>query len=107
MATPVICSHFKFGFCKFREHCRKQYVKDVCENAECDIRTFKFRHPRKCKYYSEYRRCKFDPCAFLHINTNNNIEHLKPENAAIKEKLRELEESLKETNENEYETLNF
>ena len=22
MATPVICSHFQFGFCKFREWCK-------------------------------------------------------------------------------------
>ena len=107
MATPVVCSHFKFGFCKFRENYRKQHVKEVCDKSECEIRTCKFRHPRKCKFYDEYRRCMFDPCAFLHINTENNIENLKSENIAIKEKLKELENDLREVNEKEHETLNL
>ena len=107
MATPVICSHFMFGYCKYRENCRKQHVKEVCDNSECDIKTCRFRHPRRCKFYKEYRKCKFDPCAFLHINTENNLENLISENNAIKVKLKEVEESLKELNGKKKRNLRF
>ena len=63
------------------------------------------RLPRKCKFYKKFRICKFDPYAFLHINNENNIEHLISENNVIKEKLREVEELLKELNGKESETL--
>jgi DNA repair exonuclease SbcCD ATPase subunit len=67
----------------------------------------RFRHPRICKFYKQYRRCKFDPCAFLHVNTENNLENLVNDNNAINEKLKEVEESLNELNTKEYETLNI
>jgi hypothetical protein len=40
------------------------------ENSSCDISRCNLRHPKKCKFYSNYKRCKFDPCAFLHIDSS-------------------------------------
>ena len=40
MATQNICNFNKFGFCKFRDRCRKQHVNDKCENSSCDISVY-------------------------------------------------------------------
>ena len=32
MASQSVCQFNKFGFCKFKEACRKQHVKELCEN---------------------------------------------------------------------------
>ena len=80
-------------------------MREVCNNSEFDIKTYRLRHPSRCKFYTKFRSCKFDPFTFLHINNENNIERLISENNVIKEKLREVEESLKELNGKESETL--
>ena len=80
MATPNICTFNKYGYCKYQEVCRKQHENQICENSSCDIPRCRFRHPRPCKYYKRHRRCKFDLCAFLHIDSDGGFEKLKSEN---------------------------
>ena len=99
MATQNICNFNKFGFCKFRDRCRKQHVNDKCENSSCDISVCILRHPRRCKFYSEYKRCKYGEwCRFEHVENLNNVEidDLKKENESILTKLAGIENTLKE-----------
>ena len=49
-----------------------------------------FRHPIICKFFEKYKRCKFDPCAYKHEDTNDSFEILKKENIAITEKLKKV-----------------
>ena len=93
MAT--VCQHFKFGYCKFRDNCRQEHVKEICSNYDCDVHSCRLRHPQTCRYREKYRRCKFDPCAFAHKNHLSELLEIKKENAEIKEKLAVLENSLK------------
>ena len=98
MATQNICNFNKFGFCKFRDRCRKQHVNDKCENSSCDISVCMRRHPRRCKYYSEYKRCKYGEwCRFEHVENVSNVEidDLKKENESILTKLAGIENTLK------------
>ena len=46
MSANTVCFHFKFGYCKHGDHCRKRHVKDKCEKQECDPRTCDQRHPQ-------------------------------------------------------------
>jgi hypothetical protein len=87
MAIQNVCSWNKFGFCKHRETCRKFHAKEVCDDKECDILKCSLRHPKTCKFYNEYKRCKFVPCAFKHIESNDDIEKLKKENQVLMEKI--------------------
>ena len=59
--------------------------KKTCEKSECDISLCSFRHPKVCKYYRDYRKCKFNPCMFLHVEKENDpeTEKLKKENKSI------------------------
>ena len=72
MATQIVCKFNKFGFCKFRESCRNQHIKEVCELSSCDITKCKFRHPHVCKYYRDFGRCKYSEfCLYAHIDKEN------------------------------------
>ena len=75
MAAQNVCSFYMFGYCKHKEYCRKRHVKETC-----DISTCVYRHPKVCKCYRDYRKCKFDPCLFLHKANYTEIDMLKKEN---------------------------
>ena len=66
METKV-CEFNKFGFCKFNQSCRKRHVDKLCEEENCKESFYENRHPKHCRYYSIYKRCKFgDFCRFKH-----------------------------------------
>ena len=65
MATETInCEtiyrHIKYGYCKYGETCRYLHVNYLCDRSYCEISRCEKRHPRECKYWREYRRCKFN-----------------------------------------------
>ena len=96
MAADAICQHFKFGFCKHGEKCRKQHVEDICKNIECDIIRCRQRHPRLCRYFSVFKRCKFgDYCAYNHDLPINPVDK---EIKAMNEKMEALERQVSEKN---------
>ena len=96
MATQYVCFHNKYGYCKFGEECQKRHVNTICEDRSCEIRKCLSRHPKVCKFYNYYRRCKFNPCAFLHVDKDASIEEMKRENVLISEKIRKTEEAIQE-----------
>ena len=80
MAAPTLCLFNKFGFCKFSERCRKHHNNGICSSDTCNISECTRRHPKSCKYYRNYGRCKFSPCAFKHqnqIGINEGFEDMK------------------------------
>ena len=96
MATQYVCYHNKYGYCKYKEECRKRHVNLICDDPACDIRSCESRHPKNCKFYIQYGRCKFDPCAFLHVENNNNIQDLKKENEQILKQIENMDTKIKE-----------
>ena len=107
MATQNVCKWNKFGYCKHGAMCRKLHVNDICENSSCKIICCLKRHPKHCKFYANYKRCKFDPCAFLHVENMNSFEYLKKENENILLKINDIDNSLKSLDAKELETKNF
>ena len=96
MATQSVCGFYKFGFCRFREVCRKEHVKKLCESSSCDGKTCAERHPRVCKFFKNVGYCKFGEwCLFSHIiKKDPEMEKLKAENRAILKRLEEVEKVL-------------
>ena len=89
-----VCRHHKYGFCKNQETCRLKHVNDICEKKGCEIDKCSQRHPRSCKYFQEFKRCKFGSyCLYRHEDsqilcyTKNHEEKFK----ALTEKTTELE----------------
>ena len=77
MAAPTLCLFNKFGYCKFSERCRKQHINEICSSNTCNITECRKRHPKFCKYFRNYGRCKFNPCAFKHqilVGSNKGLE---------------------------------
>ena len=67
MATSTICSFDKFGFCKYGVRCRKKHADLRCEDKSCEIFNCNKRHPKQCRYYKEFKRCKYNEyCRFDH-----------------------------------------
>ena len=96
MAAQTVCSFYRFGYCKHKEFCRKRHVKETCENLSCDISNCIQRHPKVCKWYRDYQKCKFDPCLFLHKENNTEIYILKKENEDILTNIKDIENAVKD-----------
>ena len=74
MAHQNVCRYNKFGYCKFSEKCRMMHISEICTNTSCEIQNCNLRHPKMCKFFREYNRCKFGEwCYFLHTE-NKNVE---------------------------------
>ena len=96
MAThESICKFNQSGFCKYQEQCRKQHVMDICPTPMCNNLSCLLRHPKVCKYFLSFRRCKFgDLCAFLHgpdKQTDAEISELEQEIQHVKAKISEVD----------------
>ena len=75
MAAQTLRLCNKFGFCKYRERCRKRHENYLCEETSCDIRECRQRHPKLCKYFESHERCKFNHCKYKHENgVRNGLE---------------------------------
>ena len=74
MDVNTLCLHNKFGHCKFQDTCRHRHVYSLCDTDNCDISSCDKRHPRICRYYLNYGRCKFDPCSYSHAVNNVDNE---------------------------------
>ena len=83
-----ICNFNKFGFCKFGKASFRKHEDVKCDNDGCEIWECSFRHPKSCRYFQEYRKCKFgDYCKFSHdLLVNGNDKEI----SEIKAKLEDL-----------------
>ena len=88
------CMFNKYGFCKYRETCRNRHYEETCQDELCETSNCPKRHPRNCKYYDAYQRCKFGSfCLFAHRAKTglNETEEMKAELSRLNEKIRRLE----------------
>ena len=62
----------------FRKKCKSIHVNKLCEDQSCDITNCDLRHPKPCKFYSEYKRCKFGEwCSYKHVENSRNYSDSK------------------------------
>ena len=91
MAAPLLCRYNKLGHCKFKETCRLLHINKICEDSQCEISMCQLRHPIKCKFYTQYQRCKFSEyCSFSHKTNSINKE--------LGDKIENIEKDLTEKN---------
>ena len=92
-----MCKFQKFGFCKFKERCKKKHLKETCENrSSCvNVKSCEKRHPYECKRSVSEGFCSFgSDCAYHHqaqVKTNNESE--------VNAKVDKLEKTLNEMHE--------
>ena len=103
MAVEAVCQFFKYGFCKYRETCRKFHSEETCENEHCETLNCLKRHPRECKYYKIYKRCKFGSyCLFTHVSEEStkeaNDEKLDAKFEYIEKEVENLKATIKASN---------
>ena len=74
-----VCMYNKYGFCKFRDTCKRKHYEEHCEDSSgcCGPKMCQKRHPRPCKRYNTEKGCKFGGvCAYQHkIESINGPEN--------------------------------
>ena len=66
-----VCFFNKYGFCKFRSTCRKYHNMEICLKNGCEVIKCSLRHPKICRFFRDYNRCKFGEwCCFRHVHKN-------------------------------------
>ena len=77
----IVCSFFKFGYCKHGETCRKLHLQELCENDVCEnIQSCKKRHPVDCRY--------MDDVNFIHVRTGMQRMRLRRKSMHFKRNLK-------------------
>ena len=104
----VVCKHLQTGYCKYRDHCKKKHVAELCETLNCNSKACTKRHPRVCKFILAHNECKFNEhCAYKHTVTKDKsdiahlltkVGHLEDIVNYMSQKIKSLEEQLKTTN---------
>ena len=91
----------KFGFCRYKDMCRNLHVHESCENSSWDFNSCNRGHPRECKYFRVYNRCKFTPCKYnhvMHTPRDSEMGKLQKEHLETVSRLKEIENILSEKN---------
>ena len=105
MTVENVCRFNNFGYCKFGNSCFRYHGNDICENGGCPVIGCLFRHPRKCRFFLEFGRCKFGTyCRFAHAPSENKktleeIEVLRKEIKEMKLKMKNTEKEIKQKDE--------
>ena len=98
-----LCLHNQKGYCKFGEKCIQRHETEICQNRnECTNKECSKRHPRDCKYFSQFGRCKFgEDCAYSHADKRKDteVETLEKEVKEMKEDTKKVDQLEKEVKE--------
>jgi hypothetical protein len=87
-----VCKFGKFGFCKFKESCKRKHFVEICESqSKCkDIKECQKRHPKPCRRFTQGNECRFkEDCAYNHTDSIQDKEK-----NDLKEKVENLEKTV-------------
>ena len=100
MAMSAVCLFNKYGHCRFRETCRKHHNNEVYENELCEKVNCEKRHPKRCKYFDFFNRCKFGSfCSFAHrTSQKGSNEELQAKVFDLDKRVEDLEKDIKQAN---------
>ena len=97
MTQETVCLFNKFGHCKFSTRCRQFHLNEICENELCENQNCLKRHPRVCRFYNQYQRCKFGEfCSFLHQTKTTSDKIVEKDFEEVKSKLFIMENVISE-----------
>ena len=88
-----VCQFGKFGFCKYKEGCKRKHFNKICESLRCiNIKECPRRHPKTCRRFNSGQECRFkEECAYNHIRKNPDEEQI-----ILKEKVEVIEKTVSE-----------
>ena len=72
-----ICQHHKFGYCRFKDQCKKEHLKEKCQSLSActEVKSCNKRHPKACKRFVFEKFCRFnDDSAYLHLTRDDSKE---------------------------------
>ena len=79
------------------------HISELCKNPKCEIKNCKLRHPKKCKFFRDYNRCKFGEwCFFSHETIENRLilddiaNNLNEKHETIEKKIENIDKKLSE-----------
>ena len=81
----------------FGDKCHFRHVNIICVEQNCSVFDCEKRHPVICKYFRNFRRCKFSNCSYKHDTKN--------EANSTKEKIIVLETKVMESDKEGHKTL--
>ena len=66
----------KFGFCKYRETCRRYHCEEICKEDQCKNKNIcRKRHPKTCKKFLSQNGCRFGSgCSYKHSSSQSSKE---------------------------------
>ena len=68
-----VCRKNKHGYCMYGDTCHFRHIDEVCSDKICNVFNCEKRHPKLCKFFREYHRCKFTTfCRYSHTVTDND-----------------------------------
>ena len=108
MEPIPVCQHFKYGYCRYLEKYKNKHESTICQEKDCVVSLCRKRHPKKCRYFEQYSRCKFGSfCHYLHEPSLANtillsfetkiaalesvIDKVEKENVDLKSKIKSIE----------------
>ena len=78
----------------------------MCDTDNCDGISCEKRHPKSCRYFEIFGRCKYNPCSYSHVagslvyeklgNLESLVDVMKREINVLKQSLKMNEEKTKE-----------
>ena len=76
MAVKEVCKYYQYGHCKYNITCSKRHLETECEIANRTDVACEMRHPKVCRYFYTFGRCKFNPCSYRHEAPDYKIKNL-------------------------------
>ena len=91
--NSVKCLFNKYGYCKYREDCRKQHFLGKCSDLECDQECNK-RHPKECNRGESCKFLKKKICSYEHENRRTSNVKNDEADKSLQHKFESLEKAM-------------
>ena len=91
MKQKNVCKFNKYGYCKYGDKCHFRHNNVMCVDKNCEVFDCEKRHPKLCKYFRDFKKCRFTTCAFKHDNQNDVNEDTVEKVKRLEKRLYEIE----------------
>ena len=91
MFQKVVCPFDSVGYCKFKDHCHKEHLKEDCCNSSFPRKGCLKRHRNQCKYGDFCKRYnKYQSCEIRHFLNIKKVDNLLADNEEFHDAIDEI-----------------